>query len=332
MYSCTNGVSNKWHIIHYGSRAVGGAGLIIVEATAIEARGRISPYDVGIWSDKQVGPLSKLTTVLKEYGSVPGVQIAHAGRKAGKDRAWLDDRSNSRDMPPGWQGIAPSPIAFSDKYPVPRQLTISDIHAVQNLFRDGARRAHSAGFEWLEIHAAHGYLIHSFYSPLSNQREDEYGGSFENRIRFLIETVQAVRPVWPERLPLTVRISGTDWVDGGWTVGESVELARRLKAEGVDLIDCSSGGGVDNAVVPVEPGYQVHISEAVRIGANIRTAAVGMITDPHQADGIIRSGQADLVLLGREFLRDPHWPLHAARSLGHPSPFPPHYTRAFKQE
>lgn len=330
MYSYVNGLSNDWQIIHLGSRAVGGAGLIIAEATAVEPKGRISPYDAGIWSDDHIAPLSRLTSILKEYGSVPGIQIAHAGRKAGKEREWVTESNAPPDMPPGWQGVAPSPIAFSGKYPKPRQLSVSDIQVIQDKFRDGARRALSAGFEWLEVHAAHGYLIHSFYSPVSNQRTDEYGGSFDNRIRFLIETVRAVRTVWPERLPLTVRISGTDWVNGGWAVEESVELASRLKSEGVDLIDCSSGGGVHDAIVPIGPGYQVHISEAVRSGANILTATVGMITDPHQADEIIRSGQADLVLLGREFLRDPYWSLHAARSLSHPVPVPPQYMRAFK--
>jgi len=330
MYSYSKGLSNDWQLIHLGARAVGGAGLIIAEATAVEPRGRISPYDAGIWSDDHIDPLARLTSVLKKNGAVAGVQIAHAGRKAGKAREWKDDQVAPPDMSPGWQGIAPSPIAYNENYPVPHQLSISEIRAVQGAFRAGAERALSAGFEWLEIHAAHGYLIHSFYSPISNKRADDYGGSFENRIRFLIETVRTVRPVWPDRLPLTVRISGTDWVDGGWSVEESVELALQLKQEGVDLIDCSSGGGVPDAQVPVSSGYQVHISEAVRSGAGILIAAVGMITDPQQADEIIRSGKADLVLLGREFLRDPYWPLHAARTLGHPAPVPPQYLRAFK--
>lgn len=329
MYSYSDGFSNDWQLIHLGARAVGGAGLIIAEATAVEPRGRISPFDAGIWSDDHIDPLSRLTRVLKKNSAVAGVQIAHAGRKAGSDRAWKSDDSPAPDAPPGWQGIAPSPIAYSQNYPVPHQLTVREIHAIQDAFRTGAERALSAGFEWLEIHAAHGYLLHSFYSPISNKRTDEYGGSFDNRIRFLIETVRAIRPIWPDHLPLTARISGTDWVKGGWTVEESVELAKCLKQEGMDLIDCSSGGGVHNAEVPVGPGYQVPISKAVRSGAGILTAAVGMITDPVQADEIIRTGKADMVLLGREFLRDPYWPLHAAKALDKPVPVPPQYLRAF---
>lgn len=325
MYSYTDGFSSDWHLAHLGARAVGGAGLIIAEATAVEARGRITPYDLGIWSDEQVEPLARVTRFIKEHGAVAGIQIAHAGRKAGTKRPWETDEAQR----PGWQGVAPSPLAFNPNSQVPQALNVDEIKDIQAAFRDGARRALAAGFEWLEIHAAHGYLIHSFYSPLSNQRTDEYGGSFENRIRFLLETVRAVRPVWPDDLPLTVRISGTDWVDGGWTVADSVELARYLKAEGVDLVDCSSGGAAPDAKVPTGPGYQVPIAEAVRRGAGIRTAAVGLITTPEQADEIIRNEQADLVLLGREMLRDPHWALHAARVLGQPAPVPSQYLRAF---
>lgn len=325
MYSYTDGFSSDWHLAHLGARAVGGAGLIIAEATAVEARGRITPYDLGIWSDEQVEPLARVTRFIKEHGAVAGIQIAHAGRKSGSKRPWETDEAQR----PGWQGVAPSPLAFNPHSQVPQALSVDEIKNIQAAFRDGARRALAAGFEWLEIHAAHGYLIHSFYSPLSNQRTDEYGGSFENRIRFLLETVRAVRPVWPDELPLTVRISGTDWVDGGWTVADSVELALHLKAEGVDLVDCSSGGAAPDAKVPTGPGYQVPIAEAVRRGAGIRTAAVGLITTPEQADEIIRNEQADLVLLGREMLRDPHWALHAARALGQPAPVPSQYLRAF---
>lgn len=325
MYSYTDGFSSNWHLAHLGARAVGGAGLIIAEATAVEARGRITPYDLGIWSDAQVEPLARVTRFIKEHGAVAGIQIAHAGRKAGTKRPWETDEAQR----PGWQGVAPSPLAFNPHSQVPQALSVDEIKNIQAAFRDGARRALAAGFEWLEIHAAHGYLIHSFYSPLSNQRTDEYGGSFENRIRFLLETVRAVRPVWPDELPLTVRISGTDWVDGGWTVADSVELARHLKAEGVDLVDCSSGGAAPDAKVPTGPGYQVPIAEAVRRGAGVRTAAVGLITTPAQADEIIRNEQADLVLLGREMLRDPYWALHAAQALGQPAPVPPQYLRAF---
>lgn len=330
MYSYTDGFSNDWQVVHQGARAVGGAGLIISEATAVEPRGRITPFDAGIWSDAHIEPLARVTRVVKENGAVPGIQIAHAGRKASCNRPWVDNGNPILpDQPLGWPVVGPSPIAYNEVYPVPMELDVNEIHAIQDFFRAGAQRALAAGYEWLEIHAAHGYLIHSFYSPMSNKRTDEYGGSFENRIRFLLETIRAVRPVWPEHLPFTVRISGTDWVEGGWTVEESVELAKCLKTEGVDLIDCSSGGGVSHAKVPVGPGYQVPIAEAVRRGANIPTAAVGLITTPQQADEIIRSGQADIVLLGREMLRNPYWPLHAAQVLKQPAPVPPQYLRAF---
>jgi 2,4-dienoyl-CoA reductase-like NADH-dependent reductase (Old Yellow Enzyme family) len=325
MYSYTDGFSNDWQLIHLAARAVGGAGLVIAEATAVDPLGRISPYDAGIWSDAHIEPLARVTQAIKENGAVAGIQIAHAGRKAGSKRPWETGEPQS----PGWQGVAPSPIAFSPESLVPHELSLKEIQNVQAAFRAGAERALAAGFEWLELHAAHGYLIHSFYSPLSNQRTDEYGGSFENRIRFLLETVRAVRPVWPERLPLTVRISGTDWVEGGWSIEDSVELARHLKTEGVDLIDCSSGGNVPNAKVPAGAGYQLPISEAVRQGAGIQTAAVGLITAPAQADEIIRNGRADLVLLGREMLRDPYWALHAAQALKQPASVPPQYLRAF---
>ncbi len=270
MYSYTEGISNEWQVIHLGARAVGGVGLIISEATAVEERGRITPYDVGIWSDDHIDPLARVSRVVKENGAVPGIQIAHAGRKASCNRPWVNSgKPIFPDEPLGWQTVGPSPLAYSDEYPVPQELGVNDIHAIQDSFRSGAQRALAAGYEWLEIHAAHGYLIHSFYSPISNKRTDEYGGSFENRIRFFLETIRAIRPVWPERLPLTVRISGTDWIEGGWTVEESVELAKHLKAEGIDMIDCSSGGGVSHARVPVGPGYQVPISEAIRKGAKL---------------------------------------------------------------
>ena len=235
MYSYTDGFSNDWQIVHLGARAVGGAGLVIAEASAVEPRGRITAFDLGIWSDAHIDPLARMTRVLKENGAVAGIQIAHAGRKAGSKRSW----ASASPEPPGWQAVGPSPIAFNEDYAVPQALSVAEIKQVQESFCAGARRALAAGFEWLELHAAHGYLLHSFYSPISNQRKDDYGGSFENRIRFLIETVQALRVIWPERLPLTVRISGTDWVEGGWTVDESVELARCLKTAGVDLVDCS---------------------------------------------------------------------------------------------
>jgi len=329
MYSYNEGFSNDWQVIHLGARAAGGAGLVIAEATAVEARGRITAYDAGIWSDAHIEPLARVTRVLRENGAVAGIQIAHAGRKAGSRRPWDIGQPRRADELPGWQGVGPSPIAFSADYPTPSELSLGEIREVVQSFRDGARRALEAGFEWLELHAAHGYLLHSFYSPLSNQRTDGYGGSFDNRIRLLLETVRAVRPMWPERLPLTVRISGTDWAEGGWSVDESIELARHLKAEGVDLVDCSSGGGVSTAKVPIGPGYQVPISEEVRRGADILTATVGLITAPVQADEIIRNGRADVVLLGREMLRDPYWALHAAQALRQAAPIPAQYLRAF---
>jgi 2,4-dienoyl-CoA reductase-like NADH-dependent reductase (Old Yellow Enzyme family) len=329
MYSYTDGFSNEWQIVHLGARAAGGAGLIIAEATAVEPRGRITPYDVGIWSDAHIEPLSRTANVIKSSGTVAGIQIAHAGRKASSNRPWVSDKPILADTPLGWQGAAPSPIAYNSDYAVPHELEIEEIHAIQDAFKMGAQRALAAGFEWLEIHAAHGYLLHSFYSPISNKRTDAYGGSFENRIRFLLETIRVVRLVWPDKLPLTVRISGTDWLEGGWTIPDSVELAKRLKQEGVDLIDCSSGGGVYKASIPVGPGYQIPISEAVRHGADIKTAAIGMITAPAQADEVIRNGRADMVLLGREMLRDPYWPIHAAQALKQPAPVPPQYLRAY---
>jgi 2,4-dienoyl-CoA reductase-like NADH-dependent reductase (Old Yellow Enzyme family) len=328
-YSYEDGFSNDWQVVHLGSRAAGGAGLIITEATAVEPRGRISSYDTGIWSDAHIEPLARVTRAIKANHSVPGIQIAHAGRKASSTRPWEGRSILPADNPRGWQVVGPSPIPFAEDHQTPRELGLDEINDIQASFRAAAERACAAGFEWLEIHAGHGYLIHNFYSPLSNRRTDAYGGSFENRIRFLLETVRAVRNVWPERLPLTVRISGTEWAEGGWSVGDSVALACSLKGEGVDLIDCSSGGNIANAIIPVGPGYQVPISEAVRSGAGIPTATVGLITAPAQADEIIRNGRADLVLLGREMLRDPYWAVHAAIALKQPSPTPPQYLRAY---
>ena len=328
-YSYPDGCSQDWQLVHLGARAVGGAGLILTEATAVEPAGRITPDDLGIWSDAHIEPLKRLTRFLKEQGAVPGIQIAHAGRKASTRRAWDGGNPIAPEEARGWQVVGPSPIPFTAAHQTPRELTRGEIQGLQDAFRSGAVRAAAAGFDWLEIHGAHGYLFHSFYSPLSNRRSDAYGGSFENRVRFLLETVRSVRNAWPERLPLAVRISGTDWVAGGWCVEEAVQLARLLKTEGVDLIDCSAGGNLSDAAVPVGAGYQVPISEAVRRGAEIRTATVGMITEPMQADEIIRNGRADLVLLGREMLRDPYWPLHAAQKLKQSAPIPPQYLRAF---
>lgn len=324
-YSSRDGLANDWHLVHLGARAVGGAGLIIAEAAAVEARGRISPYDLGIWSDRQVEPLLRVTEFIRQHGAVPGIQIAHAGRKSGTPRAWDSDPALVAD----WDVVAPSAIPFTPDHRTPRELSVDEIGAIRAAFRDAAVRADAAGFDWLELHGAHGYLLHSFLSPLSNQRSDAYGGSFENRIRFMVETVQTVREVWPDHKPLTVRISASDWVDGGWNAEDSVALAARLKPEGVDLIDCSSGGAVPGVSIPVGAGYQVPLAEAVRCGADIPTAAVGLITEPTHADEIIRNGRADVVLLARELLRDPYWPLHAAQALKQPIPAPAQYARAF---
>lgn len=329
-YCYKDGFSDDWQLVHLGAMANGGAGLIIVEATAVEARGRISPNDLGIWTDAHVEPLARVTRFLKERGAVPGIQIAHAGRKACTVRPWDGHTPIPQGDPNFWPVVGASPLPFDDGYQVPHALTIPEIESIQQSFVRAAKRSLEAGFEMLEVHSAHGYLLHSFNSPLSNHRTDRYGGSFENRVRFLIETVQKVRRVWPERLPLAVRISGTEWVDGGWSVDDSVALARLLKVEGVDLVDCSSGGNVPHVTLPTTPGYQVEIADRVRNEAGMLSAAVGMISEPAFADEIIRSGQADIVLLAREFLRNPYWPIQAARELGHPAPIPAQYLRAYK--
>ncbi len=321
MYSSDDGVANDWHLVHLGGLARGGAGVVIAEATAVSPDGRITPGDAGIWSDQHIEPLVRINRFIKSQGAVPGIQIAHAGRKASAARPW-DGGAHLADAAGGWIPVAPSAVAFgSGLNKVPHELTVDEIKQVQANFVAAAKRSFAAGYEWLELHGAHGYLAHQFLSPLSNRRTDSYGGGFENRIRFLLETTRAVRAVWPENLPLTVRLSCSDWVDGGWTIEESVELSRRLKAEGVDLIDCSSGGSSAEAKIPVGAGYQVPFAERIRREAGIATAAVGMITDPMQADQIVRNGQADVVLLARELLRDPNWPLRAARAL-HVKPLP----------
>jgi 2,4-dienoyl-CoA reductase-like NADH-dependent reductase (Old Yellow Enzyme family) len=333
-YSCIEGKMTDWHLIHLGSRAVGGAGLVICEATAVQAIGRISPDDAGLWDDAQIPNISRVTNFIKSQNAVAGIQLAHAGRKASTYSPWKKPRApGSTDTVSmndgGWQAIGPSTKPFSSTYPVPKEMSETDISLVIEDFKKASVRALTSGFEWLEIHAAHGYLFHSFLSPLSNFRIDRYGGSLENRIRFLMETVKAVRQVWPEKFPLAVRISATDWVEGGWSIDDSVELAKCLALDGVDLIDCSSGGTVPDAKIPVGPGYQVQFSEKIKSNVKILTGAVGMITEAKQADEIIRSGQADIVLLARELLRDPYWPLHAARTLGAEIKAPVQYGRAF---
>lgn len=331
-YSSEDGMATDWHLIHLGSRAVGGAGLIIAEATAVEPRGRISPGDAGIWADKHIEPLARINRNIKENGAVAGIQLAHAGRKGSASRPWEGDNS-LEDSQDGWETIAPSAIAFGgDLWRVPKEMTPEDIQQVQDAFRSATLRSLEAGYDWLELHFAHGYLAHSFLSPLSNKRTDKYGGSFENRIRFAIETTRVVREVWPERLPLTVRLSCSDWVEGGWTIEDSVELSRKLKTEGVDLIDCSSGfNSLDYKVYPFGASWQVPFAEKIRKEVDIATAAVGGITQAMQADDIIRNQRADIVLLGQEMLRDPYWPYHAAVQL-HQKDFsvPVQYERAMK--
>jgi 2,4-dienoyl-CoA reductase-like NADH-dependent reductase (Old Yellow Enzyme family) len=328
-YSAADGVANDWHFVHLGSRAVGGAGLVIVEATAVAPEGRITPGCLGLWNEKQIGPLARIAKFLKQHGAVAGIQIAHAGRKASAALPWQGGAHLSEPQG-GWQTIAPSAIPFGGELPkVPRAMTVADIARVQNDFAAAAERALAAGFEWLELHAAHGYLFNEFLSPLANRRADQYGGSFENRIRLPLDTTRAVRKIWPDNLPLAVRISAIDWKDGGWQIEDSIALAKLLKAEGVDLMDCSSGGLVPDAKIKVEPGYQAPFAEKIRRGAGIATAAVGFITEPKQADDIVRQGQADVVLLARQMLVDPYWPAHAAKLLGYKLPPPDQYARAW---
>lgn len=329
-YSSLDGMATDWHMVHLGSRAIGGAALVIMEASAVEARGRISPGDHGIYRDDHIAPLKRITRFIKEHGAVAGIQIAHAGRKAGQMIPWEGD-AFVPDEKGGWEIIGPSPIKFSDKYKMPEEMTVAQISDVTESFRQAARRAREAGFEFLELHSAHGYLLNSFLSPLSNLRTDDYGGSFENRSRLLKEVVHAVKKEWPEGLPLAVRISSSDWTPGGWTIEDTVRLSSELKTLGVDLMDLSSGGVVATANIPVGAGYQVPFSEAVKKQSGILTAAVGMITEPMQADELIRNGRTDLVLLARELLRDPYWPLHAAQVVHQKAKaaVPVQYLRAF---
>jgi 2,4-dienoyl-CoA reductase-like NADH-dependent reductase (Old Yellow Enzyme family) len=328
-YSCQDGVATDWHLVHLGSRAVGGAGLVIVEASGVEARGRISPDDMGIWSDAQTQAFLLITKFISERGSIPGIQIAHAGRKASTYAPWLNKGAQIPLSEGGWQTIAPSAIPFHEGDRPPSEMTTADIAQVVELFKQAALNSLKAGFKVVEIHAAHGYLINEFLSPLTNHRTDEYGGSLENRSRFLREIVVAIRSVWPLDLPLFVRISASDWAEGGWTVDDSCILATLLKPLDVDLMDCSSGAVVAHAKIKTGPGYQVPFAEQVRREADILTGAVGMITEAQQANEIITSGKADLVLLARELLRDPYWPLHAAHKLGITPAPPVQYERAF---
>jgi 2,4-dienoyl-CoA reductase-like NADH-dependent reductase (Old Yellow Enzyme family) len=327
-YSSTDGYATDWHMVHLGSRAVGGAGLVLTEATAVLPEGRISPQDLGIWSDEHIEPLARIVRFIHGQGSVAGMQLAHAGRKGSTYRPW-DGNGVIEESAGGWSKVvAPSAEAFTSNYPTPQALTQAGIREVTGAFAQAARRAFEAGFRVVEIHAAHGYLLHEFLSPLSNRRDDSYGGSFENRTRILREVVTAVRAAWPEHAPLFVRISASDWTAGGWDIQQSVQLARDLKPLGVDLIDCSSGGNVPHAKIPVGPGYQTPFAEQVRRESGILTGAVGMITSAPQAEQIVATGLADAVMLAREFLRDPYWPLHAAEELGQVVSWPVQYLRA----
>jgi 2,4-dienoyl-CoA reductase-like NADH-dependent reductase (Old Yellow Enzyme family) len=327
-YSSVDGFANDWHFVHLGTRAVGGAGLIIFEATAVEAIGRISPQDLGIWKDEHIAPLARITRFIHEHGAVAGIQLAHAGRKASTARPWEGGAPIPPGVKDGWKPVGPSPVPFDPEHTVPEALDEAGIQRIIRAFADATERARAAGFRHVEVHAAHGYLLHEFLSPLSNQRTDRYGGSFENRVRLTREVVQAVRKRWPEELPLFVRISATDWAEGGWSLDESVALAKLLKQDGVDLIDCSSGALVPGVKIPSGPGYQTPFAERIRREAGIATGAVGIIRSAMQAEHILRTEQADVVILARELLRDPYWPLHVARELHAQVAWPPQYERA----
>ncbi len=327
-YSAEDGFANDWHFVHLGSRAVGGAGLVMLEATAVEAIGRISPQDLGLWKDEHIAPLARIVRFMHEQGAVAGIQLAHAGRKASTAQPWKGGAPIAPEVPGGWKPVAPSPLPFDPKHTVPEELDDKGIQRVLRAFVDATGRALAAGFRQVEIHAAHGYLLHEFLSPLSNKRTDRYGGSFENRVRLTREVVQAVRKKLPEELPLFVRFSCTDWVEGGWTLEDSVALAKLVKQDGADLIDCSSGAIVPGVKIPGGPGYQTPFAERIRKEAGIATGAVGFIRAAFQAEHILRTEQADMVILARELLRDPYWPLHAARELHAQATWPPQYERA----
>ncbi len=330
-YSSEDGFASDWHLVHLGSRAVGGAGLVFAEATAVTAEGRITDGDLGIWKDAHIEYLSRIARFLKTQGTVPGIQIAHAGRKASTQRPW-EGNSEVSVADGGWVPVAPSAVAFSNTYPMPRALLTEEIGPVVQAFAAAANRALQAGFQVLEIHAAHGYLAHEFFSPLSNFRTDQYGGSFENRTRIGREIVSAVRKVWPENLPLFIRISATDWKEGGWDLDQAVELAKQLKPLGVDLVDCSSAGLVVDQKIIAGPGFQVPFAERIRRDANVPTATVGLIETKEQVTDILVKNQADLVLMAREFLRDPYWPLRTARELKQKTSWPEQYLRAAPPE
>lgn len=326
-YSSVDGMPTDWHLVHLGSRAVGGAGLVIQEATAVSPEGRISPSDAGIWSDAHAEAYKRITTFIKSQGAIAGIQLAHAGRKASTAEPWNGGkRVDEKDG--GWEAVAPSAVAFEKDYPMPREMTKADIEQAMNDFVAATKRSIEAGFEVIEIHAAHGYLFHEFLSPLSNKRADEYGGSLENRMRFPLEVARKVRETVPADLPVFVRISATEWTDGGWDLEQSIVFCKGLKEIGIDLIDCSTGGNVPDAKIPVAPNYQVSFAAEIRKQVGIATGAVGMITEPQQAEEILRKGEADAVLLAREFLREPYFPFRAAQELGGEVRVPQQYGRA----
>jgi len=329
-YSSIDGLPTDWHLVHLGSRAVGGAGMVMVEATAVSPEGRISPDDSGIWSDVHADAFTPIVRFLREQGAVAGVQLAHAGRKASTDQPWQGGGPLGPEKG-GWQPIAPSPLPFTAAHPMPREATTADLDAICAQFVDAGKRAKGAGFQTIEIHMAHGYLLHEFLSPLTNHRTDEYGGILENRMRFPLSVARAVREIWPMDLPVFARISATDWVEGGWDLSQSIVLCRRLKDIGIDLIDCSSGGLVPQAVVPAGPGYQTPFAMAIRKEVGIATGTVGLITEPAQAEQIIATGLADVVILARELLRNPYWPMQAAKALQVDFTWPVQYLRAKNQ-
>ncbi|WP_075322896.1 NADH:flavin oxidoreductase/NADH oxidase [Acidithiobacillus albertensis] len=327
-YSTPDGVAGDWHMVHLGSRAVGGAGLVMAEASAVSPEGRISPRDLGIWNDSQAEALAPIVRFMKKQGAIAAIQIAHAGRKASTQAPFAGGAPIAPDAEQGWQPYGPSPLPFSPAHTVPEAMTAQDIEKVRKDFVAATQRALHAGFEVLELHMAHGYLLHSFLSPISNHRDDAYGGSLENRMRLPLEITDAVRAVWPDHLPLWVRISATDWVPGGWDLEQSVALAKQLQARAVDVIDCSSGGMTPDAVIPAGPGFQTPFAQQIRQQTGLPTVAVGLITEAMQAEHILLTEQADGIALARELLRNPYWPLHAARELGVDLPWPEQYDRA----
>ncbi len=330
-YSSHEGLANDWHLVHLGSRAVGGVALAIVEATAILPEGRITPGDLGLWGDEHIAPLARIAAFVESQGAVPGIQLAHAGRKASRGAPWLGPKTLHTPAEGGWQVLGPSDVPFDDTFAKPAALDSSGIDRMVDAWEAAAKRALQAGFKLIEIHAAHGYLLHQFHSPISNRRTDDYGGSLENRMRLTLRVAERLRGVLPGDMPLFVRISCTDWAEGGWDIADAVELAKRLGPLGVDLIDCSSGGTVPKPNVTMAPGYMVPFARRIRAEAAIKTGAVGLITEPHQAEAILAAGDADLIFMGRELLREPYWPIKAQAALGEHPHWPAQYGYVVKK-